>query len=466
MNLSHGAPDDDFVARLRASAHASVPASTLDLDGVLRSSRRKHAVRRAGVSLASTLVLATAGAGVAGALPGIPGLWSSAPVEVSPVESAEPMATVEVDPAPPSATAIPTPDPVTKLAELAPGVTSVARPAAYRVDADTAVLDLGLPAGGGDRYLAVVTLAKIDGRHSATDLEVLAGGDTALQNLRAGNLGGTLLWRGVTSDAMVLPSDGGPALVFGFSSGAEEGDQFLVFDDPRTDGAADAQGASASPGSEAGTQGAGSDDAGSADAGSDGGRAGAPQAGASLPVTPFDVLGDGSVWMRVLQVDRSTAEPRGFVYASQDTWSASWCRSTSAECAVIHDVAGKAVATPQAAQPSPLVAELAPLLVEDPQANEVPAMESCVAQRTGTAWTAPPGLTGKAFWQAPKGVDADVWRLCLIDISEASQLAATGEVLPDGGVSPTPAPSEEPTQAPENEDPLGLGELLEGLFGG
>lgn len=448
MNLSHGAPDDDFVARLRESAHASVPASTLDLDGVLRSSRRKHTVRRAGVSLASTLVLATAGAGVAGALPGIPGLWSSAPVEVSPVESAEPMATVEVDPAPPSATALPTPDPVTKLAELAPGVSSVAQPAAYRVDADTAVLDLGLPAGGGDRYLAVVTLAKIDGRHSATDLEVLAGGDTALQNLRAGNLGGTLLWRGVTSDAMVLPSDGGPALVFGFSSGAEEGDQFLVFDDPQTDGAADAQGASASPGSGAGAE------------------KGAPQAGASLPVTPFDVLGDGSVWMRVLQVDRSTAEPRGFVYASQDTWSASWCRSTSPECAVIHDVAGKTVATPQAAEPSPLVAELAPLLVEDPQANEVPAMEACVAQRTGTPWTAPPGLTGKAFWQAPKGVDADVWRLCLIDISEASQLAATGEVQPDGGVSPSPAPSEEPTQAPENEDPLGLGELLEGLFGG
>ncbi|MFI2361395.1 hypothetical protein [Promicromonospora sp. NPDC019610] len=446
MNLSHGAPDDDFVVRLRESAHASVPASTLDLDGVLRSSRRKHAVRRAGVSLASTLVLATAGAGVAGALPGIPGLWSSAPVEVAPVESAEPMATVEVDPAPPSATALPTPDPVTKLAELAPGVTSVARPAAYRVDGDTAVLDLGLPAGGGDRYLAVVTLAKIDGRHSATDLEVLAGGDTALQNLRAGNLGGTLLWRGVTSDAMVLPSDGGPALVFGFSSGAEEGDQFLVFDDPQTDGAADAQGASASPGS--------------------GAEKGAPQAGASLPVTPFDVLGDGSVWMRVLQVDRSTAEPRGFVYASQDTWSASWCRSTSPECAVIHDVAGEDVATPQAAEPTPIVADLAPLLVEDPQANEVPAMEACVAQRTGTAWTAPPGLTGKAFWQAPKGVDADVWRLCLIDISEASQLAATGEVLPDGGVSPTPAPSEEPTQAPENEDPLGLGELLEGLFGG
>ncbi|MFD7309274.1 hypothetical protein [Promicromonospora sp. NPDC059942] len=450
MNLSHGAPDDDFVARLRESAHASVPASTLDLDGVLRSSRRKHTVRRAGVSLASTLVLATAGAGVAGALPGIPGLWSSAPVEVSPVESAEPMATVEVDPAPPSATALPTPDPVTKLAELAPGVSSVAQPAAYRVDADTAVLDLGLPAGGGDRYLAVVTLAKIDGRHSATDLEVLAGGDTALQNLRAGNLGGTLLWRGVTSDAMVLPSDGGPALVFGFSSGAEEGDQFLVFDDPQTDGAADAQGASASPGSGSGA----------------GAEKGAPQAGASLPVTPFDVLGDGSVWMRVLQVDRSTAEPRGFVYASQDTWSASWCRSTSPECAVIHDVAGKTVATPQAAEPSPLVAELAPLLVEDPQANEVPAMEACVAQRTGTPWTAPPGLTGKAFWQAPKGVDADVWRLCLIDISEASQLAATGEVQPDGGVSSTPAPSEEPTQAPENEDPLGLGELLEGLFGG
>lgn len=69
-NPSHGPPDDDFVARVRESAHAAVPASTLDLDGVLRSSRRKHATRRAGVTLASTLALATAGAGAAGALPG------------------------------------------------------------------------------------------------------------------------------------------------------------------------------------------------------------------------------------------------------------------------------------------------------------------------------------------------------------------------------------------------------------
>ncbi len=454
MNLSHGTPDDDFVARVRESAYASVPESTLDLDSVLRSSRRKHATRRASVTLASTLALATVGAGAAGALPGIPGFWSSTQVEVPSVESPQPFDAVPVDPAPPSPTAIPTPDPEARVANLAPGVQTVAKPAAYRVDADTAVLDLGLDAGGGDRYLAVVTLAKIDGRHSATDLEVLAGGDTALENLRAGNLGGTLLWRGVTSDAMVLPSDGGPALVFGFSSGATEGDQFLVFDDPQTDGAADAQGASASPGT------------GTGGAGSAAGATGAPEAGASLRVTPFDVLGDGSVWMRVLQVDRSTAEPRGFVYSSQGTWSASWCRSTSPECAVIHDVAGKTVDTPQAAAPAPMVAELAPMLVENAEANEVPAMETCVAQRTGTSWTAPPQLTGKAFWRAPNGVDSNVWRLCLIDMSEALQLASTGEVLPDGEVSPSPAPSEEPTEAPENEDPLGLGALLEGLFGG
>ena len=444
MNSSHGAPDDDFVARVRESAHAAVPASTLDLNSVLRSSRRKQTTRRASVTLASTLALATVGAGAAGALPGIPGLWSSAPVQVAP-SSSGPTAEGEVmvDPPAPSPTDIPSPEPETRLAYLAPGVRTVAEPATYRVDADTAVLDLGLDAGGGDRYLAVVTLAKIDGRHSATDLEVLAGGDTALENLREGNLGGTLLWRGVTSDAMVLPSDGGPALVFGFSSAATEGTQHLVFDDPRTGGAAGAQGAPASPGTDA------------------------PEAGSSLPVTPFDVLGDGSVWMRVLQVDRETAEPRGFVYSKQGTWSASWCRSTSPECAVIHDVAGESVETPQAAAPAPVVAELAPMLVENAEANEVPAMEACVAQRTGTGWTAPPELTGRSFWQAPQGVNADVWRLCLIDLSEALQLASTGEVLPDGGVSPSPAaPSPTPTESPENEDPLGLGALLEGLFGG
>ncbi|MFC8796303.1 hypothetical protein ACFT2C_01095 [Promicromonospora sp. NPDC057138] len=448
MNLSHGAPDDDFIARVRESAHAAVPASTLDLDSVLRSSRRKHATRRASVTLAGTLALATVGAGAAGALPGIPGLWGNAPVEVAP--SAQPPSIMEgevdVDPPAPSPTDIPSSEPATRLAYLAPGVRTVAEPATYRVDADTAVLDLGLDAGGGDRYLAVVTLAKIDGRHSATDLEVLAGGDTALENLREGNLGGTLLWRGVTSDAMVLPSDGGPALVFGFSSAATEGTQHLVFDDPQTEGAAGAQGAPASPEPE---------------------DSAAPEAGASIPVTPFDVLGDGSVWMRVLQVDRDTAEPRGFVYSKQGTWSASWCRSTSPECAVIHDVAGRTVDTPQAAAPAPVVAKLAPMLVDNAEANEVPAMETCVAQRTGTGWTAPPQFTGRSFWQAPEGVSADVWRLCLIDLSEALQLASTGEVLPDGAVSPKPTPSPKPTQAPEDgSDPLGLGALLEELFGG
>ena len=114
-----------------------------------------------------------------------------------------------------------------------------------------------------------------------------------------------------------------------------------------------------------------------------------------------------------------------------------------------------------------MVARLAPMLAENAEANEVAAMETCVAERTGTGWTALPQFTGKSFWQAPKGVNADVWRLCLIDLSEALQLASTGEVLPAGEVSPKPAtPSPTPTQAPEDEDPLGLGALLEGLFGG
>lgn len=446
MNVTHGAPDDEFVARVRESAHAAVPASTLDLDGVLRSSRRKSATRRAGVTLASTLALATAGAGVAGALPGIPGFWNSSPVVVAPsTELPSAPGEVGVDRSEPSPTDLPAPQP--KLADLAPGVRTVAEPATYRVDADTVVLDLGLDAGGGDSYLAVVTLAKIDGRHSATDLEVLSGGRTALENLREGNLGGTLLWRGVTSDAMVLPADGGPVLVFGFSSAATQGQQHLVFDDPLTDGAAGGQGAPAAPGAGEGS--------------------GAPEAGSSLQVTPFDVLGDGTVWMRALQVDRETAEPRGFVYADEGTWSASWCRTTSPECAVVHDAAGRSVDTPEAAAPAPMVARLAPLLVKDPQANEVAAMEACVAERTGTGWTAPAQLTGKSFWKAPEGVAADVWRLCLIDLSEALQLAATGEVPPGTDGSPSPAaPRREPDQTPEDDDPLGLGELLKGLFGG
>ena len=65
-----------------------------------------------------------------------------------------------------------------------------------------------------------------------------------------------------------------------------------------------------------------------------------------------------------------------------------------------------------------------------------------------------------------RATQADVWRLCLIDMSEALQVASTSEAPPPGGVTPRPAPDKEPTQAPEDEDPLGLGALLEGLFGG
>ncbi|WP_344247565.1 hypothetical protein [Isoptericola hypogeus] len=65
--------DDELVARLRG-ATADVPPSTLDLDAVLRSSRRKSVRHRAAVGTACLASLAVAGVGAQAA----PGLWQAA----------------------------------------------------------------------------------------------------------------------------------------------------------------------------------------------------------------------------------------------------------------------------------------------------------------------------------------------------------------------------------------------------
>ncbi|GAA1863252.1 hypothetical protein [Myceligenerans crystallogenes] len=440
--------DDEFVSHLRESAFDAAGTSTLDVDAVLRSSRRKHTARRAGYAVAAGLALSTAGMGAAGAIPGIPGLWDSGPVQVEPSASTSAGdGTVDVAPAPsPEAPgASPTGIPAAteaepQVTEVGPGVQQVTRPITKRVDADTVVIDLGLGAwADGRRFLARIDLGVKNGRTVWTDLKIFAGDGKDFGALAAGRQGGTVLWQGVTNDAMVLRADGGATLVFGLTSPAQGGLQHLVLDEPLV--------------------------------------AGDPST-ASVEIKPFDVLGDGKVWLRVAEV-RSEVAPRGFVYSAGERWGASWCRPSSAKCAVVYQPATDTVVRPDAAGLPGLIKELGTTMATATDRPAVTAMERCVAQRTGRAWTAPADLTEAALGTVPSGVAAERWRLCLLDLSEAAVAlqqglidvsAPTPESPADGGGDIlTPAPDE--PQPSRSAGPIetvtdGVGEILDQVLGG
>lgn len=445
--MSDHMSDQEFVSRLRDTALDAAGSSTLDVDSVLRSSRRKHTARRAGYAAAAGLALSTAGFGAAGALPGVPGLWSDGPVQVSPSTSVSSDGdTVDAEPAP-------TPDPDTattgssgtsagsaQITKVGPAVWQVTEPVTVMADDDTAVVDLGISAWGeGLRFFAQVDLRTQDGETVWEALRVFTGTDQDFTVLARGGTAGTLLWNGVTNDAMVQRADGGASLVFGLTSGLTSGAQHLVLDEPL--------------------------------------KAGDPST-TSVPIAPFDVLGDGEVWLRVAEV-RSPVEPRGFVFADGDRWGASWCRTTSPECTVTYDPAGNAVGRPSGAELSPLVTELGQTLTDGAAKPAVAAMEVCVSSRGGDAWTAPSGLTGDTLGTVPDGVDAGQWRQCLIDLTEAAVAVRRGLIDPPAGDDPGSDGSAPAAPGPTPSDPGdggstgpietvtdGVGKLLEGALDG
>ncbi|RPF19538.1 hypothetical protein [Myceligenerans xiligouense] len=448
--MSDNLSDQEFVSRLRDTAFDAAGSSTLDVDSVLRSSRRKHAARRTGYAAAAGLVLSTAGIGAAGALPGVPGLWSAGPVEVSPSSSVSPDGdTVDAEPAP-------TPEPTAKTAgpsalpaesaqvtKVGPDVWQVTEPVTVMADDDTALVDLGIGAWSeNSRFFAQIDLGTEGGKTVWEALRILSGTDQDFATMARGGTAGTLLWDGVTNDAMVRRADNGSSLVFGLTSGAGSGAQHLVLDEPL-----------------------------------DGGD----PSTTSVPIEPFDVFGDSQVWLRVAEV-RSRVEPRGFVYADGDRWGASWCRTTSPRCTVVYDPAGGAVRKPSGAELSPLVTELGQAMLDGADKPVVAAMEVCVSSRGDDAWTAPPGLTEDTLGAVPDGIDAGQWRQCLIDLTEAAVAVQRGRIdlpaegegdAPDAG-SPAPAtPGPTPSDG-EQDDPTGpietvtdgVGELIEGVLGG
>lgn len=440
--------DEEFVSHLRESAFDAAGSSTLDLDGVLRSSRRKHQMRRAGYAAAAGVALSTAGFGAAGAIPGVPGIWGNENVQVPSTTAVDPEdGTVDVDQggSPSSETGMPGPSDIPdqlgapEVTDAGPGVRHVTKPVTVAVDTDTVVIDLGIDAWAeGKRFFALLDTEEKDGGPVWTGLRILSGTDDDFRTLANGGKAGTMLWDGVTNDAMVRRADGGASLVFGLTSPGQPGVQHLVMEKPLV--------------------------------------AGDPST-TSVEVAPFDVFGDGAIGLRVAEITSRTA-PRGFVHTDGTAWGASLCRATSPKCAVVHDPAAGGVTAPAGAEPAPLTAELGQAMADAADRPAVAAMEACLAARTGTAWTAPAGLSGNALGAVPSGVDGGPWRLCLLDVSETAVAMERGLIdvtVPGSGGSTqapggsgTPPPDQRPGGSTGPVEALtdGIGGILEKVLGG
>ncbi len=192
-------PDDDFLLRLRRTADDAVPPSTLDLDVVLRSSRRGAQRRRSLAGVAGVVALGLVGTGVVTA--GGPGGVRELAREV-----------VTGSPGYEVLVAEPT------TVDVAPGVVAVAEPATYLRDDGTYVLDLGLGAWrDGERFLV-----EYDPVPAASEnprgLRVLAGDDDDLAALRRGDDAGTLVHDGFEHLVLLQRAGGEDGLVLSVQS--------------------------------------------------------------------------------------------------------------------------------------------------------------------------------------------------------------------------------------------------------
>ncbi|KON74490.1 hypothetical protein M768_00770 [Cellulosimicrobium cellulans F16] len=198
-------PEDDFLARLRRTADDAVPPSTLDLDVVLRSSRRGVQRRRslAGVAGVVALGLVSTGVVTAGGPDGLRELAREV-VSGSPgyeVLISEPM-----------------------VAGVVPGVVALLEPASYLRDDGTYILDLGLGAWRpGERFFV-----EFGPSESLPELRVVAGDDDDLAALRRGDPAGTVVHEGYSSIVLIQRKNGEESLFLSvepstFSVGTDPG---------------------------------------------------------------------------------------------------------------------------------------------------------------------------------------------------------------------------------------------------
>lgn len=222
---------DPFVSQLRRRADSAVPPSTLDLDAVLRSSRRSlHRRRVTGAAGTVTVVGATAALAVAGlplvgpsssvppstlapaSAPATTSPSTTAPSSTSPSDAASPDATPTTFPEPPMTSPSPRP------AEDAPDPSGVLvwhptsiEPAVPPVLSTTSVVTPGVP----------VTTQVAPGIVATVTPGVVAAGDVAwLADLGLGD--------DQTKDAASTPADPGPGHRFGIDVSWFDDDALLV----------------------------------------------------------------------------------------------------------------------------------------------------------------------------------------------------------------------------------------------
>lgn len=182
-------PEDDFLARLRRTADDAVPPSTLDLDVVLRSSRRGVQRRRSLAGVAGVVALGLVGTGVVTA--GGPGGLRDLAREVVAGSPGYEVLTAEAT-----------------LVDVAPGVVAVEEPATYLRDDGTYVLDLGLGAWRDGERFFVEYVPQPAESESPPGLRVLAGDDGDLVVLRRGGTAGKVVHDGF-QHLVLLQREGG-----------------------------------------------------------------------------------------------------------------------------------------------------------------------------------------------------------------------------------------------------------------
>lgn len=376
---------DDFMTRLREAALASVPPSTLDLDTVLRSSRRKAALWRAGTGAGLCLAVAAGGVGVANALPLVPGLLdgtASVGALAVPDAASSTAATHEYD--------IPV-----------PGVTAQTHASTRTTtwDDNTVLLGLGLRPEWlpEDQSLWVeYTIPEEDGQDVVGGvLQVLVSGPdgepVSLEERRSGRSTATLLATSVDG-LTVVEGPGGQRLVVGVTAGPtqqrlENDVAHLVLDGAVPDG-----------------------------------RGGQVLA---VPVPVMDLGERREAFLYAAVLDAQVPGVRaGIAYLVGGLGAGFQACDASGSSCVAYDPASRSVAPGTApAPPDPAVAELAANLAQrDSLATTDVDLEECLTRRGFPGFDA----NYSDFHSAERdGVPVDVWSACRIDLVDALVLAAT-----------------------------------------
>ncbi|MFE9232600.1 hypothetical protein [Cellulosimicrobium funkei] len=356
-------PDDDFLLRLRRTADDAVPPSTLDLDVVLRSSRRGAQRRRSLAGVAGVVALGLVGTGVVTA--GGPGGVRELAREV-----------VTGSPGYEVLVAEPT------TVDVAPGVVAVAEPATYLRDDGTYVLDLGLGAWrDGDRFFVEYDPGS-EAEGSAPAMRVVAGDSGDLRRLRRGEDVGTVVSSGHAKMAIVERAASDERLVLGLSPLNGDGELWAVLADEVTD----ATGASVT----------------------------------SL-VVPTSVHG-GRVLSAMLLGTSAAPGPeiRGLTSYDTEVWSTETCESAGqgedgfSDCRTEYDPrTGRSDALlrePPTGDPAVLGA-LRSVVEERGDPDVYALLDACLDAR-GEPGSTP--ATGGSL-DVPPGVRGDTWRQCLMD---------------------------------------------------